>query len=457
MSCYSLQLDTVRVGSDSISLPPIIKKNLTDVVRTALKSIDFQGGDLGVSLGAEGINLFAGGQTHSIVTRSACNVARRLKAYARHQKAPLAPTYIEAGPSQTVVDGLYKGAPKGLRGRIATAVDVVSNVSTTAQKAQQIDALLHGKGVVVSQAGKILGLFNGAIWLGLGVSDLYTGAQDLQSAREIDDQEGALRAKARIWSARSVWVGAAFDVGTRITNLASSAPVVQTVSQSLEIVATNFFGWSSLIGIAMALLSFFRCYQFRNRLLIDYLDGGGALARSDNQKIQAAVKYLQDQVAIAPEDREKIRSEILQAGKVSQDSVDQELDRRVSQLAQKKIAYFKRRASLKAARLVLAASKPGTTLTLEQAKTLIQEVLKQGEKKMILNAVTVLAAIIGLMAFGLGSFANLQTVAMILYGTSTGIYAIIGAIGLFSALVWRDNEAPVNGFPALEYVPLVLS
>jgi predicted metalloprotease len=259
------------------------------------------------------------------------------------------------------------------------------------------------------------------------------GIADFNKSQKIGDAEGAQRAGSQIAS------------GTLLTNASalSLAYALSTPSlMGLSIAADVFYGLGSLLSLGVSGWSIYRASLLRSRM--------NAIMASkhlnEKERVIKTLEFLKDRISPNAKEKEAIlqRVEKLHPEWDSSQKLA-EVKRKISDLAEVKARYFKRRTNQKMAERLLmeldkllwhlrssedkaghhGVDKVGEATALAQAKNLIGKVLRQNLKSIVIDGIIAISSLIALCAVVIGNFLSMGALSFALYAISSAIALVL--------------------------------
>lgn len=268
-----------------------------------------------------------------------------------------------------------------------------------------------------------LGFIAGSLWAFFAVREVEGGVVDIVRAQEIEDREGARRAGARIVSGGIVstasvgyLTGKVFET-VHLTNAASTAFSFCNI----------LFGLGAILAMGSSFLGWLRCYRFEGRLR-EYLEHP---TLPEVQKFQGALRFLKETLAVTPEEIAHIRHEVdLANPQMSTEDREKLIEKKITDLAETKVKYLKRRTSIKSLQLI--ANKVDSILVkihdektsiegIKEATELLKTIQNENSTKMALFTMSFVAATICFAAMLVMQFIT-GALGFILYGIGSTIY-----------------------------------
>jgi len=254
-------------------------------------------------------------------------------------------------------------------------------------------------------------LLGSAVTIGNGISELNL-------SKQIGDGEGVRRSRAQIVS------------GLVSTNASALSLANETAFSSVAAVGlaeSAFCGLGAAINIGISGWNIYRCARFLSKIdaILDQRGGG------EKERLVNALIFLKERIAPTKEERDGISKEVetLHPDWGPQAKL-QEVKKRTLDLAEVKVRQVKRRTCQATAERVLKEvdshlealqNPPASEASLKAAKGLIEEVKRQGRKKILLSAIVAVTSALALTALIIGTFFSLGTLPFALYAVSSAI------------------------------------
>lgn len=279
-----------------------------------------------------------------------------------------------------------------------------------------------------------LGGLSSSIGLVMGSTVLVgNGIADFNKSQKIGDVEGAQRAGSQIAS------------GTLLTNASalSLACALSTPSlMGLSIAANVFYGLGSLLTLGVSGWDIYRASLLRSET--NAIMGNKNL--NEKERVIKTLEFLKNKISPTAKEKEAIlkRVEKLHPEWDSSQKLA-EVKRKISDLAEVKARYFKRRTNQKMAERLLmeidkllwhlrnqeakagrhGVDKVGEATALAQAKNLIDKVLRQNLKNIVIDGIIATASLIALCALVIGNFLSMGALSFALYAISSAIALVL--------------------------------
>jgi len=301
--------------------------------------------------------------------------------------------------------------------------------------------VVNGLDCVSSGIGLLIG---SAVTVGHGIADL-------NKSQTIGDTEGVQRAGTQIASG-------AVSTNAAALSLASAT----TVSlYGLGVAADIFWGVGSVLNLGISGWGIYRAARFRSRI-DNYLD---SKKLNERERIVKTLEFLKEKVTPTDKEKEAIVREVERLHpKWGPQETLREIKRKVLDLGEVKIRYFKRRTCQSTAEKVLLQvdkhlnrlRRPDCDLAhLAEAKKLIHEVKKQNENKILLSAVILITSLISFTALIIGTFFSLGILPFALYAISSAIALGILLYPLITDNLWKSQSAAIQS-RAIALAPLTI-
>jgi len=289
-----------------------------------------------------------------------------------------------------------------------------------------------------------LGYYAGTFWMFFSLRELKGGWHDYQRAVEIGDDEGRRRAEARILSGGIVSTATVSYLTGRVCDSLGLASASATALGAASIL----FGVGSVLSMGTSAVSAVRCYRFNERLN-EYLENPHL---NEAQRLEGALRFLKDALIITPE--EKIALEKRIEKEHPEWSVEERADglkKKLTDLAETKVKYLKRRTSNKSIQLIFEKSDPLLAKLahestraegVKEASELVATVKRENRKKMILF----------LLAFLASTLCFIAMIATTVFSAGLApfiIYTIAGAISLGLG-IYTLGGMWTQSYPAIE-------
>jgi hypothetical protein len=273
--------------------------------------------------------------------------------------------------------------------------------------------------------GVNLGYLTGALGTFFALQEIYSGRREISRAREIGDSEGLRRARTRLLFGSVVITASSTHLVGRILKPVA-APIV---SAGLQVAAEALFAAGSFIHLATSTLGAVRCYRFNARLN-EYLNNPHL---TEEQKLQGALKFLKDHIYVTTEEQEQIRIKVEeQHPNVSEFEREELIRKAIQNRVEVKLKFLKRRTSNKSLYLIFnrvdkvleKIGNPQTRLEgILEASILIDKIQRENKTKFTLYALSMLAALLGVLGMVCFIFCPaLTALPYALYGVAGMLY-----------------------------------
>ncbi len=307
---------------------------------------------------------------------------------------------------------------------------------------------------VESPAVTGLGFLNGVGGLGVGIFDWIGGVSEEERSRDIHDEEGHRRAVAKILYGQTQTAGAALFFAEKGCEL-SSTSAAAIAGISLGTAALFFSGVASITGLFLSSLGMWRCAKFRERI-DEYFTRPNL---TEEQRVIGALRFLQDLISVTPEERLGIEKMIENQHPEKSPAEQKELiEKTLSDLVETKVAYVKRRSSIRSLRLIMDKSdgiiqkiqEPKTrAVGITEGKELIQAIHRQSVFKACLYAIGAFAGLLGMAALIAGIICTCGTLPLALASAAALIWL---ALAIYNVIAphFKHCEAGYGALPAAD-------
>lgn len=320
--------------------------------------------------------------------------------------------------TKAAVRAMHEMSIPGTEGKILAGVGIVDETLSAARNIATA-VVGHGNPVV-----NHLGYYAGMIWGFFALKEVDGGRKDLERAKVIGDEEGKTRAKARLVSGGLVSTASAVYLAGRVFDSLESA----TAAASVLGAANILFGVGTILSSGLSYLGWTRCHTFNERLN-DYLENKNL---SEVQRLQGALRFLQEKIAVTPGEIEALRGEIVKEHpELNAAEKEALLKQALTHLAEKKVKYLKRRTSHKSLQLIQAQvdrilakldDEKTRSEGIKEATLLIGKVQNENRIKMALFVLSFIASLISILGLLIATFLSAGVAPFVLYGISGAIY-----------------------------------
>lgn len=269
---------------------------------------------------------------------------------------------------------------------------------------------------------------------------MYCARRDFQAAQKINDREGQNDANLSgldgFFMASGALSWAAETISTAVGETAFATILGSTT--------WGLFGLGSAIQVGIALKNIVRSVDFRNHIE-DFMENPQL---SELQQVRGTLQFLRDQIGVTDKELQQIVSHVVNKNPdLSEEEIQNIVEKKVTSLAQTKIARFTRRCGNDSMHevsqhidtiLVDLENEETRTEALDKGHRLINHVKKDNTKTLIYYSFVLIAALAFLTAF---IFVNLST-----FGAIPIALLLIAAVAYlikWVAVYWQERKLPV--------------
>jgi hypothetical protein len=303
-----------------------------------------------------------------------------------------------------------------------------------------------------------LGYYAGVMWNFFGIREMGGGRNDLKGAQNIGDSEGVRRAQARIASGAIVTSASTAYLAGKVFDTVG----VATASIGAMVTANVLFGIGSVLAMVMSSLGWIRCHRFNERLN-EYLENPHL---SEVQNLRGALQFLKDTISVTQEEVAQLRADIDKKNpSLSPVEKKQLLHKKMTDLAEVKVKYLKRRTSNKSLQMIISQVDPllaklGSEQTrsvgIKEATLLLHKVQNENRVKMSLFILGFVAAAVSIVAMAVMTFMTAGALPFVLFGIAGVIYLSVGIYSAAGLFLRKDPSVAVDLQPIQDIVPLEL-
>jgi|GEM_PF-3597744 len=285
----------------------------------------------------------------------------------------------------------------------------------------------------------------------------YSSIGGVQAKKEMKDKEGVEDAKIGRVSSGTLLGGTLLFTGSTITDRLGAFSIAETLGS----VSGYFFGVTGLIGLSMGVRNIVRCNRFSDR--IDAFMKNETL--TEEQKVVGTLNMLRDQVILSDSETKKLIEEVSSMPELTKEEKQELLEKRARDLMLTKISRLNRRAGSESLKkilhevddLLMSLDAPQLkTEALERAKSLIKDVQKENTKRKIFYAIILLASILSITAFIIGTISTGFMLPFVLGLIGSLIKLTLVIYSISYQWLSKDNAFPhaIEGLAALDGVSM---
>ncbi len=358
-----------------------------------------------------------------------------IRLYDYHDQLPTEkPLDPVALPDALMSSGSFSGRVAGFAGTSSDSLTVVRHAFNS----------LFPSGAVYQIINQI-GVISGTFWTSLSAYEIWSGYCDREKVKKIQDTEGMSRATAKIGAGTLGVLGALFYLAGKGVEI--GADPLSITALGLNFASIGLLGATSVLALAVASAGIYRCSSFEGKL-DEFLENAQL---DETQKLRGAVKFLSSSIRVTAREEKELRATIARNNSgLDQGQIDTLLLEEMEKKKEAKINYLKRRSSAKTVRLLNTYSsqilEEIDSGNLKNAQTLIQVVKGEVFRKKALYCLTLLATIIGLLAY-IGCVVTISAIfPYVMFGTSSAIMLAVALYGYYHKYKSAKEEANLFTF-----------
>lgn len=291
-----------------------------------------------------------------------------------------------------------------------------------------------------------LGYYAGIFWSFFSLRELDDGMTEYKRSKTIGDTEGKRRAEARILSGGIVSTASIGYLAGKFCDTYASSAAASTVLRASNIL----FGIGSVVAMGASILGVVRCNRF-NKQLDEYLDNPHF---TEVQKLQGALQFFKDSIAVTPEERAELVLQIDQKHPLwTPEQKELLFKQKLADLTEVKVKYMKRRTSNKSIDLILSQAdrlieKLGCKTTyaegIKEAIILINTIRQESKIKTSLYILGLIAAMLSFLGIILMVFFTAGALPFVLYSAAGAIYLAMSIYTIVGQLFKKEGNRPVE-------------
>lgn len=395
----------------------------------------------------EGPVLYMGGRKVALQEPSKLKSVERVVQYYQHTgqlaRKPGDDSFVKPGLQKTV-KAMCDASIPGANGQ------VISGMHITEDTLGLVRSMIYAASPLgtADPIGTHLGYYTGVLGAFFAFRELDLGRTEYNRAKLIGDAEGERRSKARMLSGAVISAASA----AHLTEKFLEPVLAASVSTCMSLAAGALFGLGSFLNLGLSSLGALRCHRFNGRLN-EYLDNP---LLSEEQRMSGALQFLKDQMCVTVEERDALVCKIDQAHPDwTPEQKAASLTKEIQDRIEVKVKYMKRRTSNTSLHLILTQADSilakihdpkNAAEGIKEASILLHKVQSENKTKLLLYALSIVAALLGLLGMLLFIFfPPLATLPFILYGIAGTIYlgiTIYTAIGVFKRRGIEAKDTP---------------